>query len=148
MVVIFQSDNVKSVNSVSFIAAIEAAISETPVELTPKYSGASDFLKASASFSLKASQAPFSFAMSSASDGAAADFISPLFVLAVMLLLPVGSVVHAAATINIDTSTRIFFIFTTPLAESQKCVVLLCQKPGTVKSRLATPTIRAPTRTP
>src|ERR1051326_3388779 len=109
MVVIFQSDNVKSVKSLSFIAAIEAAISETPVELTPKYSGESDFLKASASFILKASHAAFSLAISSASDGAAVDFM-PLFVLAAMLLLPAGCVVHAAANKSKDNRTKSFFI--------------------------------------
>src|SRR5437660_95104 len=93
------------------MAAIEAAVSSTPVLVTPKYSVVSTFLKASASLRLKASQLAFSLAMMSLSDGPAIDFISPpRLSFAVILVLPAGWLVQATANSNEDTNTKSLFI--------------------------------------
>src|SRR4030095_4761442 len=93
-----------------------SALSWTPSSSTSMYSGARVFANPSQSFFLIKSQPAFSFAMISASETAPVDFVPvPLFALAVLalvvtLLFPGGAVVHAAARIERDTRTRIFFM--------------------------------------
>src|SRR2546423_10247825 len=113
MVVIFQSANVTSEISVSFMEAIEAAASSGPLLFTPMYSGANNFLKPSASLRLKVSQPAFSLAMISASLGIADDFVSAMFAFDVALF-PAGGIVHAAATNRKQIGIRIFFMSQAP----------------------------------
>src|SRR5437773_4863091 len=113
---IFQLAYVTSANSKSFMFVRVLVRSWTPSFSTSMYSGASVLPNPSQSFFLTESQAAFSFAMMSDSETAPVDFVSaPLFALAVLAfavtsLFPEGAVAQAAARIDRDTRTRIFFM--------------------------------------